>query len=83
MSNFDFNDQFQKLAMDIFFDGMTEARLLERFTYRRSKTFADVRKAFTTGILEGGGKFEHEIECAGARLSEALLPKEAKRDECF
>lgn len=50
----------EQLAAQIMLSGIKENILLEKWEYRKGKTFADVRHAVGKGRMKGIGKFETE-----------------------
>lgn len=66
-----------RLASRALLTGLSAADIeREGLTYRKGKTFEDVKKALTLGFKQGRGKVEHEIAMASLGLERVL--KQAK-----
>lgn len=69
---------FESLAMEFFFHGSKSiTETLEKFglELKPEKTIADVKKAFTSGMSNGAGKFELEMQCCGIAFEDVLTIK--------
>ena len=71
----DGSSKYEQLAASIMLVGIKENELLEKWDYRKGKSFADVRAAVVKGRNKGMGKFEREAMEIGFALERVLKPK--------
>lgn len=64
--------KYESLAENIFFGGISKDQVLEIAVFRDDKTFRDVGTAFGTGLLNGQGRFEVEMEQCAIELEKVI-----------
>lgn len=72
---------YEMLGAHIMLRGIKENELLEKWDYRKGKTFQDVRVAVGKGKKKGLGKFEREAMEIGFALERVLKQKAIESTE--
>jgi hypothetical protein len=71
---------FEQLAAKALFTGLSALDIeAAGFTYRKGKTFEDVKAAITSGVKAGHGKTEAEIAMVGVKLARVLLHRKVAK----
>lgn len=77
------NEKFERLAEELFFKGSSNMdETLKKFglKLKPNNSFGDIKKAMGTGLMNGSGKFELEMECCAIEFEKILCTNEVAND---